>query len=356
MEEIIFRWMLKSRWLQHSLFWAVSWIFILAYLTGSREYHMIDQLITILFLLPVAACVYLNILFLFPFFLGRKQYLLYLVILCISVVLFTWFGMNFLRFDLSGIFPGYYFILDISWSDMLKFYIGFILVTTLLKFSKGWFLLAETRGNLERLEKEHARAELETLKSQVNPHFLFNGLNSLYSLILENSDKAPVYLLKLSEFLRYLLYETSTPSVSLEKELKMMEDYTDLQRLRAAGTARISWTVSGDPDKLQTAPLLLLPLIENCFKHGIKGVVDNAWADIRVEIKSDRMEFTARNNRGHSDTVNPGERKGIGLQNLQRRLDLLFPGNHTFRKEETANEFIVGLIVPLRHEDPLPGR
>jgi LytS/YehU family sensor histidine kinase len=208
----------------------------------------------------------------------------------------------------------------------LKFFFSFILISTLLKLAKGWFQLTEARGNLERLEKMHARAELESLKGQINPHFLFNSLNTLYAMVMKKSDAAPGYILKLSGLLRYLLYETTSPAVDLDKELACMSDYIDLQKLRAGPLATVSFEVSGSCAGKMIAPQLFLPLIENSFKHGIKGETGASFVHIVINISEDAIEFDIRNNCGYVDEVEKKGSSGIGLENLQKRLDLVYPG------------------------------
>lgn len=255
--------------------------------------------------------------------------------------------LTFSRF-IDYILPGYYFISYYDYGDLLKFFVVFILITTLLKLSKGWFLLMDARNKLARLEKEHAQAALETLKGQINPHFLFNSLNTLYSLVLKKSDTAPEMILKLSGFLRYLLYETSAGRVDLAKEISYMQDYMELQKIRSGDKASISFQVTGEPAGKQIAPLSFLPLVENSFKHGIKGETGRTFVDILFSIGVKEIEFTARNNKGSADALLMNETHGIGLGNLRKRLEYLYPGNFTLEPRDNGIEFFVKLIAPLQ--------
>ena len=346
---------LSLQWLQHLLFWCVAYYFLLHFFASSSILLPIDYIYTAVFMATLACGVILNLFVLIPLFLARRKYLLYGFLLILSILLFAWLNMmTFSRF-IDLIMPGYYFISYYNFGDLLKFFIAFTLITTLLKLSKGWFLLMDARNSLSRLEKEHALAALETLKGQINPHFLFNSLNTLYGLVLKKSETAPEMILKLSGFLRYLLYETSGGVVSLEKEISSMRDYVELQKLRSGTQASISFTVTGDLAGKQIAPLLFLPLVENSFKHGIKGETGRTFVDISFSVGVKDLEFTSRNNKGSGDTLPMKNYHGIGLDNLRKRLEYLYPG-FTLETREEADVFVVKLIVPLQDEAEMPGR
>jgi LytS/YehU family sensor histidine kinase len=214
----------------------------------------------------------------------------------------------------------------------------------------------DARNKLTRLEKEHVQTALETLKGQINPHFLFNSLNTLYSLVLKKAETAPEMILRLSGFLRYLLYETSAGHVDLAREISYMKDYVELQKLRSGEQASINFQVTGDPAGKQIAPLLFLPLVENSFKHGIKGETGRTFVDILFSIGEREIEFTARNNKGSAGTLPMSDDRGIGVENLRKRLEYLYPGNFTFEPRDEGSVFSVKLIVPLKDEAEMPDR
>ena len=294
---------LRKAPVQHLLFWGLAWYILLRIFKSSDEINAIDLIYTTVFILPVAGSVYVNLRLLIPIFLEKRRHLPYLLLLIISTAGFTWINILIFSHLIDLILPGYYFISYYEFFDLLKFFISFMVITSLLKLSKGWFQLTEARGNLAKLEKERAMAELESLKSQVNPHFLFNSLNTLYALVLKKSDTAPGYILKLSGLLRYLLYETSSPLVDLEKELSCTYDYIELQRLRAGDQARIRYQTSGEAAHKKIAPLLFLPLVENSFKHGIKGETGSSYVDIDIVIHDHQIVFDIRNNAGRADSA-----------------------------------------------------
>jgi hypothetical protein len=348
--------MIKIRWLQHILFWSITFYLFLGIFSGPAGSHPIDWLYTGVFLSTVAAGVYFNLLFLIPVFLGRRKYFLYILFLSVTIPASA--ELNILAFSrfYDVLFPGYYFISDYGYVEVLKTVVAFILLTSLLKFSKGWFLLAETRARMEQLQKEQVETELKALKSQINPHFLFNSLNSIYALVIKISDQAPEAILKLAGFLRYILYETSGDYVPLENELRHLQDYIDLQKLRAGINATIRFSYDGDPAGKKLAPLLLLPLIENSFKHGIKGETGPSFVNANLQINARTMEFNIENNIGNADPVEKNSQGGIGLDNLKKRLDRLYPGDHTLAIDDSGRSFTVKLIIPLAGENEMPDR
>ncbi|MCX6284683.1 MAG: histidine kinase [Bacteroidetes bacterium] len=344
-----------SRWVQHLLFWLLSYYVLLRIFATSPGFQKIDLIYTLIFISSLLPGIYLNLLVLIPRFLSRKMYFPYSILLlaCIGASA----EVNILTFSklTDIILPGYYFISYYEFGDLLKFSLVFTGITTLLKLSRGWFMLMEARNELIKLEKENAETRLDALKNQVNPHFLFNSLAGIYSLVLQNSGKAPEFVLRLSDFLRYVLYETSAGMVDLSRELPAMNDYVELQKLRAGKSAEIEIQLPDETAGWQVAPLLLLPLIENCFKHGIKGAAGPVFARILISISGNRLQAYLENNMGVSaDEGAPGSR-GIGLVNLRNRLELLYPGNHELKISRDEERFIVTLSIPLNEKTSLPG-
>ncbi|MEI7490763.1 MAG: histidine kinase [Bacteroidota bacterium] len=345
----------RSRFLQHLLFWLLAYYVLLRIFATSAVFQKIDLVYTLIFIASLLPGVYLNLLLLIPRFLSRKMYFLYSILLLACIVATAL--LNILTFSklTDIILPGYYFISYYEFGDLLKFSLVFTGITTLLKLSRGWFMLMEARNELAKLEKENAETRLDALKNQVNPHFLFNSLAGIYSLVLQNSGKAPEFVLRLSDFLRYVLYETSAGRVDLSKELPAMNDYVELQKLRAGKSAAIEIELPAETAGWQVAPLLLLPLIENCFKHGIKGAAGPVFARILISISGNRLQACIENNMGVSANDVSRKSRGIGLVNLRNRLELLYPGDHELKISHDAERFTVILNIPMDEKAPLPG-
>lgn len=192
------------------------------------------------------------------------------------------------------------------------------------------------------LEQEKARTELDLLKQQLNPHFFFNTLNNLYALSLQRSNKAPESILQLSELMRYVIYKGQEERVPLTEELKYIEDYMRLQQIRLKHTPDIRLEQATDQEQVYIAPMLLIILVENAFKHGIEPGGEDAWLHMQLRCTQQHLYFVCEN----SFEEQP-QQPGIGLLNLQKRLALLYPGKHQFRTEVKNHTFKAELEIDL---------
>ncbi|MBC7913804.1 MAG: histidine kinase [Pyrinomonadaceae bacterium] len=228
-----------------------------------------------------------------------------------------------------------------------KYYLGafltgvfFIFLSTATKFSVDWFLNEKVRKNLEN---EKLVAELAFLKSQINPHFLFNSLNNIYSLTYQKSDKAPEAIMKLSEIMRYMLQESNEPQVKLSREIRYLENYIELQKLRFKGQAYVDLNITGQYAEQSIAPLILIAFVENAFKHG--DVTDAAKPiKIGIDIDNNTLVFELWNKKGG---LNKDETSGIGLNNVKRRLDLLYHQKYLLTIDEQKSSYYCKLSLDL---------
>ena len=228
----------------------------------------------------------------------------------------------------------------------MAIFTGFVVLTTLIKLSKSWFVLKDLQQQLLGLEKERVDMELAALQAQVNPHFFFNTLNSIYSLSLNNDSRLPATVLQLSQIMRYYLYESKGEKVPLEKEIAILKDYIQLQRIRSNEKLDLQLEMEGGADGKQIAPLLLLTLTENAFKHGAKGEAGASYIYIKAVVNDDAFQFQISNNKGKAD-ADLNDVKGLGLENLRRRLELLYPQKHELAIRETVSDFTVELKLQL---------
>jgi len=222
-------------------------------------------------------------------------------------------------------------------------------ISLMLGLTKRWKFEEQRRKEIER---EHIASELDYLKAQINPHFLFNALNSIYSLTIPYSETASNAVLKLSSILRYMLYETDHTSVSLSDEISVIENYLGLQQLRLTDKTRLTFVKEGATERYRIEPLLLIPLIENAFKYGIDSS-EPSYIDIKLDINDGRLVMEVRNR-----IVNIKKRDdntgGLGIRNIKRRLELLYPDRHTLKAEERNGDFFVYLSIPLSKDDQTP--
>lgn len=215
----------------------------------------------------------------------------------------------------------------------------YLLLTVALKFSMDWY---EQKKLLQEIQVEKLQAEVNYLRSQVNPHFLFNALNNLYALTLKKSDEAPDVVLKLAGLMEYMLYESDETSVPLEKEINYLNNYLELEKIRQGNNADIRLTVKGDIERCWIPPFLILPLVENAFKHGVSRAVHNAYLYIFINV-TDTLEIRIENNKGN--TQQPEQSGGIGLLNLRKRLELLFPDKHSLTITDGPDRYQVDLKI-----------
>lgn len=198
--------------------------------------------------------------------------------------------------------------------------------------------------SIQTLKNEKAKAELSLLKNQINPHFFFNTLNCLYSLIKKDQDQAQEYVLKLSDMIRFTVYEGNKEKVSLENELTYLKNYIDLNVTRYHKTIDIKFTDAIHNPKRQVAPLLFIILLENAFKHGVEVLTDNAYVHLSLTEDKDSVTFEVKNN---YDTNIENTEKGIGLTNLKNRLELLYPNKHKLVISDDKSVYYASLQIIL---------
>jgi LytS/YehU family sensor histidine kinase len=196
----------------------------------------------------------------------------------------------------------------------------------------------------ETLQKQ-LETELSFLKNQINPHFLFNTLNNLYALALQKSDAAPDAILKLSSILRYILYESDTPTVSFEKEKEIMQAYIELELLRLSDKEQLHFNITTDKP-YDLPPLLWLPVLENVFKHGTRTMSEKNPVEFNFEIKNGRLSVYSKNNDKMLVGSN-GQPGGVGLNNLKKRLELLYPNKHRFETKSENNFYVAQIQIDL---------
>jgi LytS/YehU family sensor histidine kinase len=217
-----------------------------------------------------------------------------------------------------------------------------IVFVGMLKFVEDWF---ELEAKKKAIENEKLTAELRFLKAQVNPHFLFNTLNNLYYLATVNSPKTPEVIDKLSQMMRYMLYDSNHPKIAVAKEIDYMKNYIDLEILRLDNKIPINFDIKGDIAGKQIVPLILLTFLENAFKHGVSNNSKNAFVNILLEISDNNCKYVVENSK--IDSKNEIEKSGIGLQNVRRRLDLSYPDQYNLNVVENENEYHITLDLHL---------
>lgn len=341
----IWNYIAQNGLLQHGLFWALSYWFLLDFFALSERFEYTDYIYTFLFHISLVFMVYSTIRLLFPMLFEKGHYLSFLiagfVLICFSSYL------NHLTFSYlsNWIFADYYFISYYEFGDLMQFMLAYFAISSLLKLSKSWFYLREKEQAFERLQKEKVNAELLALKSQLNPHFLFNSLNNIYALSLDKDKVVPDLILRLSQTMRYMLYECNGERVALSREIGFLEDYVALQKCRTDHKADIRFDIKGERAGRFIAPLLMIPFIENGFKHGIKGGYEEAFIQIIIVIKEEWIQLSVENNLGQQDETLERQVGGIGLENVRKRLALIYPSRHRLNIEKSDKQFKIQLDI-----------
>ncbi|TMI70679.1 MAG: hypothetical protein E6H09_15530 [Bacteroidetes bacterium] len=291
--------------------------------------------------------------------LKKRNKLATTALLILFVIIIACFNyLNFLlTFAIStqmGFFdtmPGFDFIAPIWIRQIIINYPTIIGFAVAIKLSKRWYLKQQETAQLVR---EKINAELLLLKSQVHPHFLFNTLNNIYSFILNGSPKAPEMIKTLSSLLYYILNDCDRPFVPLKKEIAMIQDYVELERIRYGNNLNLNLHIRGDSSGKLISPLLLIPFVENSFKHGTSRMLTHPWIRLEIAIEDNLLDFRISNNRPekHESSV----RKGIGLTNVKKRLELLYPNAHSLSIVENEMSYDVlvkiALVTPAENGAP----
>lgn len=336
---------LRNALLQHLAFWVLAYYVLLKIFAASDILQPIDYIYTGIFLGSLFIPVAINLFLLIPRLLNNGRYIPYGILVVSGLFVFSFFNQLLFGRLIDFILPEYYFISYYSYGDLLKFFAVFLVITTLLKLSKEWFELSKARQKITLLEKEKLAAELKALMNQVNPHFLFNSLNVLYSLAMKKMPETPDAIIRLSDILRYVIYDSNKETVTLHSEIALLNNYVHLQQYRIDPAARIEFVTEVADMETRIAPMLVLPLLENGFKHGIKGDTGDTFIRLKLSQQMNRVHFTIENNKGISFEPTNNHTGGVGLENIRNRLQLIYPDNHTFEVTENESTFKVELTI-----------
>jgi sensor histidine kinase YesM len=355
----------SDRIMQHLLFWAIWYVYITftnaAYPIGYREwayfknpvYIFGESFFVVFTQLP---SVYIMLYWIFPGLILKKKYvgllvsLVLLWLFCFSLNFFV--HMKLIQPVLASISAPDY-IPEKFRDEGLKFFMALMSTNKaaftitasalMLKFGKHWY--HHQHRNLQ-LQKEKADSELRLLTAQVHPHFLFNTLENVLSKTRTDSPGGSKMIMSLSEMLRYILYEGRKPLVPLEQEITMITEYINLEKIRYGNKLDVHMLTPDKMNNIYIAPLLLLPFVENCFKHGASHMLKNPWINFTVELKDRTLVMKLMN--GKASTAGQSQKKaGIGIKNVRQRLELLYKNKYALQVREEDEVFVVDLQVDL---------
>lgn len=290
---------------------------------------------------------YVNNLWLIPRFLMRRRYGMYLLLFCCLLLITAAISQQTAPV-FNAMYPGINFM---GAKPLPLFNHIFPALWTFIIVGIGKFMsdAIQNQIKLEDLQKQRLESELAALRSQINPHFLFNALNTIYGMSRRADPETPEAVLKLSDILRHNLYECDEPEISLEQEIYLLKQYIDLSRLRVYDKDSIQFETDAMPEGQKIAPLLLIPFVENAIKHGLGNNARNAWMHVKLALHGNTLHFNCSNSnkRKQPDILN-GRSKGIGLNNVKRRLELLYPQKHKLTITASDDVYSVSLQIELQ--------
>jgi two-component system, LytTR family, sensor kinase len=339
------------RIINHLAFWLAYIIyFTVLYGTIHDDYGRgLNEVVTTL---PVkAVATYFTLYYLMPRFFFARKYLWLLVLFTTSAIVFGYADRLLMHTFYVPVYLKDYDYEKYPIWDLAKA-IQRTSIVYLVVFAAVAIKMFKRNYHNERLTqelgKEKLDAELKFLKGQIHPHFLFNTLNTLYSLSLQNSPRTSEVVLKLSNFLDYMLYDCNVDLISLRKEITQIQNLIELEQLRYGRRLDVSLSVSGEIGQQQIPPLLLLPFVENGFKHGVSQNLDDAFISIDLIVKDQQLTLRVENSKTEETPSRNSHTKGIGLQNVRRRLDLLYPDQYDLQIfEDEEDTYMIVLRIPL---------
>lgn len=339
----------KAPLVLNCIFWFVILSFLLVIIFLDKSKHTTKDYILsyLVFGAMNVSLFYINYIFLIPEFIEkRRKFWLYIAFFVVVLLITTLLKVavavlnpeELLHYNVDGK------TMEISvniYAINCLFMSGFILVSScIIKFATDWFSSQRIQMSLENEKKD---MELQFLKSQLNPHFLFNSLNNIYSLAYQKSDKTADAILKLSEIMRYMIYESNDSWVSLTKEVEYVESFVELQKLRFKDGAAVEINLNGEIDGQKIIPLILISFVENAFKH---GVANDPTDPIKINIIANQkiLHFSVTNKKSK---FNKDALGGVGLNNVERRLELLYPNRYKLNVVNSATHYTTELMLDL---------
>jgi len=350
---------------RHVVFWIV-WLLYFGFLHAANSFGLKEiyyfqnipyaMLESLLLLMPHLFLTYLLLLFVLPRYLMKGKYLVSILWVIILVIITAFINLNLTSKInppvLSNILPPQFHV-NTQRQASASFFMGLVnafkggisiaAIAVSIKMIKFWYL--KEQRNLQ-LVKENTEAQLQLLTAQVHPHFLFNTLNNIYSQTQTTSPTGSKMIMELSDLLRYILYEGRKQLVPLKMELQMVLEYINLEKIRYGNKLDVHYLITDNTEDIFIAPLLLIPFVENCFKHGASNILQHPWINLTIELKDTTLVMKLMNGKPPTVPENDG-RQGIGINNVRKRLELLYQDVHELLIREEEEVFVVDLKVKL---------
>ncbi|MCA0131786.1 sensor histidine kinase [Winogradskyella alexanderae] len=329
----------------HSVLWTLAFLILIFVFSKGKQPVIIDLIYTIGFLLMIAVPVCINFYLLIPRFLRKEKYALYAISHTLTGVIFGYVIYKFFLHILDLLFPSYFFISYLTDNNLVIVIAIFLISATLLKLGEDWFYFNSNQNKILRNKSLLFETQLTALRSQINPHFLFNSLNVIYALALEKKEDISKAIVQLSDILRYVIYDSDSEKVSLKDEIILLKNYIEFQNYRVKTPNATELTIEIENEDFKIYPMLLLPLLENSYKHGIVSGETETPIKISLNQKNHNFIFAISNANISSKNTIEDKHSGVGLVNLKNNLNLVYPNHHKLIIEDQSDIFKVTLTL-----------
>ncbi len=340
---------LSKRPVLHVIYW-LTFVLIGSFIFSYQQnfpysFYLLNFLVHLpVFLLYTYGVIYLLI----PLFLLNRRYWQFFLFLILasgfaaSMRIFMGRHIYYAIFIPNVLHPKVWWSADIFFLNLI-WILGPAVLFAMFKYYKNWM---QTQTLANEAERKHLASELQVLKAQLNPHFLFNTFNNLYVLALQKSDKTPEVISRMSNLFHYILYECNAVEVPVSKEIKLIEDYIQIEKLRYSDRLTITFEKDIEYADCLVPPMLLYSFVENCFKHGCSPDPGSPWIKLIIRIHDNSFMFEAENSVPASVGSGPKkENNGVGLANIKRRLELIYPKEHELLIQKADNRFLIRLVI-----------
>lgn len=329
----------------NGVLWSLAFVILIFIFSKGKTPIAADYIYTFSFLLVIAIPVSINFYILIPKYLKLEKYLTYSFLFILNILGFVFLISLFFDDTLDLIFTEYFFISYLSKGNMFLTSTIVLIATTLLKLAEDWFYFNTNQNRVLKLQNQQIQTQLSALRAQINPHFLFNSLNVIYAMALEKKEDITTAIIELSDVLRYVIYDSDTERVSLKDELKLIKNYIAFQKYRGQSKNIVNLDIQVQDENFKIYPMLLLPLLENAYKYGFSGTDTSEKISIKIVQNNSNFSFKIQNKNHNAQHQLQDDYSGIGLQNLENNLKLVYPNQHIFNIQETDETFTVAISI-----------
>ena len=329
----------------NGVLWLLVFVILLFVVSRGQQPIGLDYIYTLGLVFAMAIPVNINFYILIPYFLNTEKYLSYSLGFLVNLLVFASVVSISYKPMLDVIFPDYFFISYPNQNSIILVFSIVLVATTLLKLAEDWFYFNRNQNKILKLQNQHIKTQLSALRSQINPHFLFNSLNVIYALALDKKEDITSAIVQLSDILRYVIYDTDIKRVALKDEIQLLKNYIAFQQHRGNNANLIDLQIAIEHENFQIYPMLLLPLLENACKYGLSKAENSAKIIIQLKQNGSNFSFAIENPKAQKDLGLDNNYSGMGIKTLQDNLNLVYPKKHTFKVSETENRFKVQLQI-----------